>query len=50
MENTDFDSIQKFIKALKILDYNEKDVEMILKRKGIDIESVRGIIKYFDVI
>jgi hypothetical protein len=50
MENVDFEHIEKFIRILKILDYSEEDVKMILKMKGIDIKNVNGIIKYFDII
>lgn len=50
MENTDFNDIQKFIRALKILDYSETDIEIILKKKEIDIENIKSIIKYFNII
>lgn len=50
MENTNLNDIKKTIMVLKILDYSEEDIKILLKKKGIDINSIKNIIKYIDTI
>lgn len=50
MEDIYFKDIEKFIRTLKILDYSEEDIRMILSMKKINITNIKNIIKYFDFI
>jgi len=50
MENVNPDDVKKTILALKILDYTEEDIKTLLKIKGIDDNTIKNIVKYFDII